>query len=159
MVALLLLACGDPEPLEGSGERAADYLPVEGQFSTFIPADNPDGPTLWMLAEAETWTFKLGPRWADASDWAVWRIVSEEGLAVNDQTLLPSRPIEGWVSESEATTITTIGEAEAWYGTFPVAAVVETEGDTLAGEQVLAVGLGLVVFEVGGKRWELAYYE
>jgi hypothetical protein len=164
VVALLLIACGEPEALEGSGEWATDYLPVEGQFSTFIPADNPDGPTLWMLCEADLWTLKLGPRWADASEWAVWSIDSDEGVGLNDQTLLPSRPETGWVSENEASEagsseILDIGEATAWYGTFPVAATLETSGSPLEGEQVFAVGLGLVVFEVGEERWELAYYE
>lgn len=164
MVALLwalspLLACGEPDPIEGSGQRATDYLPVEGQFSTFIPADEPDGPTLWLLAEAEQWTLKVGPRWADASEWAVWSIESDAGLVLNEQTLLPTRPEKGWVSTDEASEILNIGEATAWYGTFPVAATLVTSGSPLEGEQVFAVGLGLVVFEVDGKRWELAYYE
>ena len=164
MVALVLLACGAPDVPEGSGGRAEDYLPTEGQFSTFIPAETPDGPTLWLLAEADLWTLKLGPRWADASEWAVWSIDSADGLILNDQTLLPSRPERGWVSTDEASEdgsseVLDIGEATAWYGTFPVAATLETSGSPLEGEQVFAVGLGLVVFEVGGERWELAYYE
>ena len=162
--SIALLACGDPEPVKGSGGLSQDYLPVDGQFSAFIPAENPDGATLWLLTEPDLWTLKLGPRWADASEWAIWSVNSADGLLLNDQALLPARPETGWVSENQdgdfgETEILNIGQATAWYGTFPVAATLETTGSPLDGEQVLALGLGLVVFEVGGERWELAYYE
>jgi hypothetical protein len=164
VLSVFLLGCAEPLPAEGGGGQAQDYLPQDGQFSTFIPADNPDGPALWLLAETDLWTLKLGPRWADASPWAVWSVDSADGLVLNDQTLLPARPETGWVSDDQASggasaEIVDIGQATAWYGTFPVAATLETTGSPLEGEQVFAVGLGLVVFEIGGERWELAYYE
>ena len=60
---------------------------------------------------------------------------------------------------TEDVTVTALGEASAWYGTFEMAVTLDRTGGRLASEQIFARDIGPVVLTLDGFRWELASYE
>lgn len=156
---LLLLACADGESPEGvGGIYYGDFVPPPGWVAEYIPQDAPDEQPLLLHIDADGgWELRRGERWADAQVQGVWQAVDDEGYWVNNELILPSTLTQGTTVDD--VTVTGLGEATAWYGTFEMAVTLERNGGRLSSEQVFARDIGPVVLTLDGFRWELASYE
>ena len=145
MLIPLLLACVGEGGEDGTfGLAYADFVPAPGWIGEFIPQDAPElEPLLVHIDDDGGWELRRGERWADAEAQGSWQASQDDGYVVNGDLLLPPQLVEGETTDD--LTITALGEATAWYGTFEMAVTVDRESGRLATEQVFARDIGPVV--------------
>jgi hypothetical protein len=158
-VLLLMLGCAGEGGEDGTfGLSYSDFVPPPGWIAEFIPQEAPEEqPLLVHINDEGGWDLRRGDRWADAEVQGSWQASEDEGYVVNGDLLLPPTLVQGETTDD--VTITALGEATAWYGTFEMAVTVDRESGRLATEQVFARDIGPVVLTLDGFRWELAAYE
>ena len=158
MGLVLLLACS-----QGFGDQVGDPTVLDwggppGSWLTLAPVGAPDDEPLQIRIDDGLWDMRLGELWRTASEAQVAPVeVDSDGYWADDSLLLPAGLSKG--DSAQGTTITSRGEVEVWYGSFPDALSVDIGSGAFAGEAAFVVEHGPIRLSWRGVDWELVSYE
>jgi len=157
VIAALLIGCAGGPGAVATGEWAVDYLPVDGRYSEYAWAGAPTDSPMMLLVEGDQWQLRNGATWNTSTELGPFTVSTDDGLWLDDTRVLPEQVALG--EEIDGLTLTGMGSADVYYGTFSSTVSVELEAGAFAGPHTLAVGHGPIVLTWQGVTWELIYYE
>ncbi len=156
-LALMLSSCAAPAPLDSAGQDGVEYHGPPGFRLVFVDPLSVEDTPWWLAIEEETWEWRRGDRWRDATPMQTWSVRRSPGLWVEELQVLPRYPEAGAVGDGVE--VTEEGEATVHYGTFPWTVRVQIDSGPLAGEALFAAGVGPVLLTLQGKEIQLGTYE
>ena len=156
-VTVAVAACAAPEALDSAGPDGAEYHGPPGMRLVFVDPLSVQDTPWWLEVQEESWEWRRGDRWRDATPLQTWSVRRAPGLWVDDTQVLPRSPEVGAVGDGVE--VTEEGEASVHYGTFPWTVQVQIDGGALSGEALFAAGVGPILLTLEGKELQLGTYE